>query len=133
MYTGLCEWPDLYQGGQTSVLYRGVKERIHKTIERFIAQHGRSTDAVIPMLQDLQKEFHYLPEEALREVCSLTEITPAQITGVSTFYSQFRHEPAGRNIIRICTGTACHVKGALFVYEAFRRKLDLTEGKDTDP
>ena len=85
------------------------------------------------MLQELQKEFHYLPEEALREVCSLTEITPAQITGVSTFYSQFRHEPAGRNIIRICTGTACHVKGALFVYEAFRRKLNLTEGKDTDP
>jgi len=100
--------------------------------DQIIARYGMSADAVIPVLQAIQKEFNYLPEPALRHLCASTGITPSQITGISTFYTQFRHSPAGKHRISVCTGTACHVKGAPFVYEAFRRELKLEDGEDTD-
>ncbi len=78
-------------------------------VERIIDAHGRGRNAVIPILQALQDHFRYLPEEALRLVCARTEITPARIAGVSTFYTQFRHRPVGTHIISVCHGTACHV------------------------
>jgi len=68
----------------------------------------------------------------LKRVCEITDITPARITGISTFYTQFRHQEAGKHTIRVCTGTACHVKGAGHVYDAFRRELKLEDHEDTD-
>ena len=97
-----------------------------------VAECGRSPDAVIPILQKLQNHFHYLPESALKRVCELTEITPASIAGVSTFYSQFRHKPVGRHIISICHGTACHVKGADLIQDALCHHLGIKDGEDTD-
>lgn len=101
-------------------------------IQEIINRCGSSADKVIPVLQKIQKEFNFLPEHILKKVCELTEITQAQITGVSTFYSQFRHVPAGKHFIKVCVGTACHVKGALQVYDAFKRHLQLDENTDTD-
>jgi NADH-quinone oxidoreductase subunit F len=69
----------------------------------------------------------------LRQVCERTDITPASIAGVSTFYSQFRHKPVGRHIISICHGTACHVKGAELIHETLRRHLAIPAGEETDP
>jgi NADH-quinone oxidoreductase subunit F len=108
-------------------------ENILRTVERIVAHRGTGADAAIPILQDIQQEFNYLPEEALRHVCEITSITPSRISGISTFYSQFRHEPAGKHIVRVCTGTACHVKGASGVYDALARELKLSEGRLTDP
>jgi len=65
-------------------------------------------------------------------VCELTAITPASITGVSTFYDMFRHAPVGKNIVRVCTGTACHVSGAERVEDALRRQFGIAPGHDTD-
>ncbi len=107
-------------------------EHIIQTVNQIVAKRGKSPDAAIPILQDIQQEFNYLPEEALKHVCEITEITPARITGISTFYTQFRHQPAGKHIIRVCTGTACHVKGATRVYDAIARELKLTDGQETD-
>jgi len=102
-------------------------------VERIIEQIGRGAESVIPILQAIQEYYRYLPEEALRRVCEITDITPAQITGVSTFYSQFRHRPVGRHIINMCHGTACHVKGAQMIHDAFYRHLHIPKGDDTDP
>jgi len=107
-------------------------ENIHEKVMQIVAKRGRSVDAVIPILQDIQQEFSYLPEEALKKVCELTEITPSRIEGIATFYSQFRHKSAGEHMIRVCTGTACHVKGSTFVFDAFRRELKLKENEHTD-
>ncbi|MCL2220012.1 MAG: NAD(P)H-dependent oxidoreductase subunit E [Chitinispirillia bacterium] len=93
---------------------------------------GRGADKVIPLLQSIQKQYNYLPQPALKHLCDNSEITPADITGVSTFYSQFRHTPAGRHNINVCVGTACHVKGADLVYEGFHRYLGCAENEDTD-
>ena len=94
---------------------------------QIIFKIGKTPDKVIPILQAIQKEFNYLPKEILEYVCETTEITASQIYSVSTFYSQFRHKEVGKHIINVCIGTACHVKGAMLVYEAFRRELKLDE------
>jgi len=107
-------------------------KNINSLVDRIVARHGTSSEAVIPILQEIQTEFHYLPESAMKRVCDITVITAAQITGISTFYTMFRHERAGKHTIRICAGTACHVKGSNFVYDAIRRELKLKENEDTD-
>jgi NADH-quinone oxidoreductase subunit F len=108
-------------------------DTLNLEIDRIVAEIGASPGDVIPILHALQKRFNYLPEFALRRICEITEITPAAITGISTFYPQFRHTPVGQHIIHVCTGTACHVKGADLVLDAFRRQLRIKENQDTDP
>ena len=83
-----------------------------KIVDRVVERTGRERSAVIPILQGLQAELRHLPEDALRRVCEIIEITPADIVGVATFYDQFRFEPLGRDVLRVCHGTACHVKGS---------------------
>ena len=98
-----------------------------------VARVGRTPDAVIPILQAIQEHYGYLPEEVLQRVCATTQITPASISGVSTFYDMFRHQPVGKFIVRVCRGTACHVTGAERVEDALRRRLRIPAGDDTDP
>ncbi|MCK7540784.1 MAG: NAD(P)H-dependent oxidoreductase subunit E [Marinilabiliales bacterium] len=98
---------------------------IRPAVEAIVAATGRGKDKVIPLLQAVQNEFNFIPSDALKLLYELTDITPEQVTGVSTFYSQFRHVPFGQHIIKICTGTACHVKGAELVADAFKRVLKL--------
>ena len=102
-------------------------------VDEIVEREGRSTEAAIPILQAIQTHYRYLPDEALKRVCELTEITPAQISGTSSFYSQFRRSPVGEHIIRVCHGTACHVSGARQITDELRRNLRIPEGEDTDP
>ena len=103
-----------------------------KFVEEAVQKIGTGPEKVLEMLQALQAHYGYLPTEALERVCELTEITPASIAGVSTFYSQFRHRPAGRHMVKVCIGTACHVKGGEQIYDAFQRDLGIPDGEDTD-
>lgn len=102
-----------------------------KDIDHMVEELGKQPGAVIPVLQAIQKKYNFLPEEALRRVCEISDITPAQIVGVASFYSQFRFTPAGKHMIKVCVGTACHVKGAEQVYDGMKRQLDLDESEDT--
>jgi NADH-quinone oxidoreductase subunit F len=99
--------------------------------DEIIASTGKGRETIIPLLQALQAAFGYLPREAIERVYEQTEIDRAQLISVSTFYSQFRHAPLGKYLIKVCTGTACHVKGASNVYDAFIRRLDIEEGGTT--
>ncbi len=105
----------------------------HIAIDNIIRECGSDKKNVIPLLQGLQDHFHYLPADVLKEVCRRTGITPAQVMGVASFYSQFRFQPTGKHIIKVCTGTACHVKRSGLVYDAFTRSLQLEPGNQTDP
>ena len=107
-------------------------QNINTILDDIVSRKGTNVESVIPILQEIQNTFNFLPDAALEKVCEITEITPARITGISTFYSQFRHREAGKHTIHVCTGTACHVKGSLHVYDAFRRELKLKEAEDTD-
>jgi NADH:ubiquinone oxidoreductase subunit E len=102
-------------------------------IDDLVRRFGRGQEHAIPILQAIQGHYRYLPDGALRRVCELTEITPAQIAGTSSFYSQFRRSPVGRHVVRVCHGTACHVAGAEQISEELRRHLDIPPDADTDP
>lgn len=101
-------------------------------LNNIINKHGKAKDAVIPVLQSIQREYNYLPEELLQQVCENTDITPAEIVGVASFYKQFRFRPAGKHKVKVCVGTACHVKGASLVHDALKRELKLKDDEDTD-
>lgn len=101
-------------------------------VGRIVARHADEMGAAIPILQDLQAHYRYLPREALQRVCELTDITAAQIQGVATFYTQFRHMPVGKHLVSVCHGTACHVAGAGTISDALARHLGIAEGEDTD-
>jgi NADH:ubiquinone oxidoreductase subunit E len=122
--------------GQALACLRGT-EPSHEPppafVERIVQHHGRSKEAAIPILQAIQTHYRYLPDEALKRVCELTEITPAQIAGTSSFYAQFRRSPMGRHLVRVCHGTACHVAGARQLTDELRRRLEIPGGADTDP
>jgi NADH-quinone oxidoreductase subunit F len=102
-------------------------------LEQTVQRIGSKSEALIPILQALQEHHGYLPKEALVRLGELTEIQPAAIAGVSTFYDMFRHKPGGKHIFRVCRGTACHVAGAERVEDALRRRLGIPPGADTDP
>jgi NADH:ubiquinone oxidoreductase subunit E len=101
-------------------------------VDGTVAELGRGKEAAIPLLQAIQTHYRYLPDEALRRLCEITDITPAEISGTSSFYGQFRRSPVGEHVVRVCHGTACHVSGARQITDELRRYLDLPEGADTD-
>ena len=109
-----------------------MSEERYIVLDEIIKDKGKTKKSIIPILQAVQESYNYLPEDVLKAVCDRTEITPDQLMGVASFYTQFRLEPTGEHIVKVCTGTACHVKRAELVYDAFGRALHLEEGKTTD-
>jgi NADH-quinone oxidoreductase subunit F len=97
-----------------------------------ISEKGKAESSILEILYAVQNHFGYLPIHILEEICKVTDITASQITGVSSFYDIFRFTPAGEYNINVCVGTACHVKGAAGVYDAFKRYLDIGLDDDTD-
>ncbi len=91
-----------------------------------------STSNLIGVLQDVQDRFGYLPTEAIEAVATRTKTPLASVYGVVSFYSQFYTTPHGRHTVRVCRGTACHVKGASAVLEAIQNSLDIQDGQTTE-
>lgn len=96
-----------------------------------IERVGSSVEMAIPLLQAVQSKFRYIPKEAIEHIASKTEMTETKLYGVATFYSQFRLEPVGETIIRVCHGTACHVAGAEGVTEALEKRMGIKDGETT--
>lgn len=99
--------------------------------DAIIDRIGTGRELIIPLLQAIQQEFNYLPSDALNRIYERTDIDRAQLISVASFYSQFRMAPYGKHVIKVCVGTACHVKGANNVYDAFRRELQLEDNSVT--
>jgi NADH-quinone oxidoreductase subunit E len=92
---------------------------------------GRARGLLIPMLQLVQDTLSYLPPAAIGMVAEHLEIPACEVYGVATFYNQFRFTPPGRHPVKVCLGTACHVKGGEIILENFERKLEIKEGQTT--
>lgn len=86
---------------------------------------------LIPVLQTVQRILTYLPSQAIELVAQHLNLSPSEVYGVATFYNQFRFTPPGRHPVRVCLGTACHVKGSDIILEHFKRKLSIREGETT--
>ncbi len=99
-------------------------------VQKWIAEIGSDAPAAVPLLQAVQNEYGYLPREAMNIIVSETDISASQLFGVATFYSQFRLDPVGRFIIKVCHGTACHVSGADRINTALRQSLGIKDEKE---
>lgn len=91
----------------------------------------KKRENVIPILQLIQEKHAYLAPGAIKLVASYLDMATCEIYGVATFYNQFRFHPPGRHQIKVCLGTACHVKGGDIILENFERKLGISEGQTT--
>lgn len=91
----------------------------------------RHESSVIPLLQLVQEREGYVPHEAVKAISRYTGVPEAQIYGVATFYAQFRFQPRGKHVIRLCQGTACHVQGADSILEHLKERLGVEEGGTT--
>lgn len=100
-------------------------------VKSIIEKHRREKKALIAILQDIQEEYHYLPQESLRLVSESLKIPLIDVIGVATFYRAFSLKPRGKHIATICLGTACHVRGGPKILEEFERKLGISAGETT--
>lgn len=106
------------------------KAHLQKTSPLF-KRFPRNQSSVIPLLQFLQERQGYISEEGVRAIARYTRTPASQIYGVATFYAQFRFQPRGKHVIRLCQGTACHVQGADALLEHLKEKLGVEEGGTT--
>lgn len=104
-----------------------VKEKV----DEIILRHSSEKKELINIIQEIQKEYRYLPEDILEYIADKLDISHAKIYGVATFYENFSLEPKGKNIIKICDGTACHVRKSIPILNAIRKELSLTDKKRT--
>lgn len=100
---------------------------LQKKICAILDKHHRNPAKLVPILQDVQEEYRYLPSEAMNFVATSLGIPPSRVFGVATFYSHFALEPKGKHVLKLCDGTACHVKKSIPILEALRAKLGLSE------
>lgn len=105
-----------------------MDERVEKILEGY---EGTSIE-LIPILQQVQTELGYLPEQAMRDVAKFLALPDSKVYAVATFYEQFRFTPMGKNKVTVCRGTACHVRGAEMILEKIEDKLDIKEGETTE-
>ena len=101
-------------------------------IEALVAAHRPERDSLIPILQDVQQKYGYLSEGAVTELARLMRVSANEIYGVATFYTRFRFKPPGEHTIRVCLGTACHVRGGRQVLGEFESQLGIKVGQTTD-
>jgi len=108
-----------------------MDKQMTETLERIYQKCMDKEDNIIAILQEIQDEFGYVQEEVVHWFAERSNISPSQYYGVITFYSQFHQKPRGKNIVTVCCGTVCHVKGAPRVISKARKELRLKDGQDT--
>ena len=100
-------------------------------IDSKINKHGAKKEALIPILQDIQSDLNWLPEEVLRAVAEKLDVPLADVYGVASFYRTFSLRPRGKHIITVCVGTACHVRGGQRIVDEMGRTLGIAPGETT--
>lgn len=106
--------------------------RVEKAMSEIQEEFEGRADELIPILQEVQNKLGYLPENALMQIAQLTKLPSASVYGVASFYEQFRLSPVGKNIVKVCRGTACHVRGGSRILEELEKKLGIKPGENTE-
>ena len=121
--------PLVVQGTQVSLAEQGGTdgERLNEILSSY---EGRE-DELIPVLQQVQQVFGYLPEPMMKKIAKFLKLPESTVFGVGTFYAQFKLVPSGRNIIRVCRGTACHVRGGARILREVEKNLGIKPGEST--
>ena len=109
-----------------------VETDVKQKLERIFSHYHGRREELIPILQEVQEKFGYLPREVMQKIAKFLSLPESTVYGVSTFYAQFKFLPTGKRIIKVCRGTACHVRGAGRILSEIERKLGIKPGETTD-
>ena len=104
------------------------KERLDLILSHF----SRDRSNLIPILQEVQQEFGYLPEDVMQKIADFLRLSNSTVYSVITFYAQFKLVPSGKKIVRVCRGTACHVRGGARILREIEKQLGIKPGETTE-
>ena len=105
---------------------------VKQQLDGILSHYSRERGNLIPILQEAQGVFRYLPTEVMQEIARFLGVPEGTVFGVSTFYAQFKFTPTGKRIVKVCRGTACHVRGATRILDEIVRRLEIGPGETTD-
>jgi len=103
----------------------------NKQLDRILSRYSGERSELIPILQEAQESFGYLPEEVMLRVAKFLRLPESTVYGVGTFYAQFKFIPTGRNRVSVCRGTACHVRGGARILREVEKRLGIKPGETT--
>ena len=104
-----------------------IREQLSEILSHYTGQRSE----LIPILQEAQERFRYLPEEVMKDIARFLRLSEGTVFGVATFYAQFKFSPTGRKVVRVCRGTACHVRGAPRILDETEKRLGIRPGETT--
>jgi NADH:ubiquinone oxidoreductase subunit E len=108
-----------------------IDETSKSKLNGIFSHYQGKKDDLIPILQDAQEEFGYLSQDVMREIGKFLKIPESNVYGVATFYALFKLKPSGKHIIRVCRGTACHVRGGARILREIEHRLGIKPGETT--
>ncbi len=109
----------------------GQEAATEQRLSEVLSSYQGREDELIPILQRVQQDFGYLPEGAMRRIAKFLKLPESTVFGVGTFYAQFKLHPSGKNIVRVCRGTACHVRGGARILRQVEKELGIKPGETT--
>lgn len=109
----------------------GEEGILKQQTEEILRRHRRERQGLIPILQEVRDKLGYLPKEAIGQIAKFLRTTEGAVLGVATFYNQFRLNPPGKHAIKVCMGTACHMKGGRQILESWERETGIAVGETT--
>lgn len=115
-----------------STIGESVETNIKEQIDDILSRYSKDRENLIPLLQEVQERFGYLPEEAMELVADFLKLSNSTVYGVGTFYAQFKFTPTGKRLVKICRGTACHVRGAALILREVEKRLGIKPGETTE-
>jgi len=121
--------PSIAQDAQ--VLLREQEGTSEERLNEILSSYHGKKEELVPILQQVQQAFGYLPEPAMKRIAKFLKLPESTVFGVGTFYAQFKLVPSGRNIIRVCRGTACHVRGGARILREVEKQLGVKPGEST--
>jgi len=111
-----------------TIVEADTKEQLNEILSHYSGQRNE----LIPILQEAQERFRYLPEDVMRGIAKFLRLSESTVFGVATFYAQFKFSPSGRRAVRVCRGTACHVRGGARILREVEKRLGIKPGQTTD-
>jgi len=115
----------------TQMLLLEREASIEERLSEILSSYQGREDELIPLLQQVQRVFGYLPEPAMKRIAKFLKLPESTVFGVVTFYAQFKLVPTGRNVVRVCRGTACHVRGGARILREVEKHLGIKPGEST--
>ena len=109
-----------------------IETEFKEKLDEIFSHYKGQKQELIPILQEAQEVFRYLPAEVMCEIAKFLRVPESSVYGVSTFYAQFKLTPIGRKIVKICRGTACHVRGGAKILEETEKQLGIKDGETTE-